>query len=105
MDRPRPAEDAEGWLSSSGGPGAKRSPGVTVRGRVVTRTTVNGLTLVALAGELDLSVAAALRAALCRAPDATLPDVAADLVLVDFMDWGVGGAFTRGGGSGGGGRG
>jgi len=65
-----------------------------VRGRVVTRTTVNGLTLVALAGELDLSVAAALRAALCRAPDATLPDVAADLVLVDFMDCAVVGAFT-----------
>jgi anti-sigma B factor antagonist len=65
-----------------------------VRGRVVTRTAVNGLTLVALAGELDLSVAPALRAALCPAPDATLPDVAADLVLVDFMDCAVVGAFT-----------
>src|SRR3954453_6757968 len=94
MDRPRPAEDAEGWLSSSGGPGAKRSLGVTVRGHVVTRTTVNGLTLVALAGELDLSVAPALRAALGPTPDATLPDVAADLTLVDFMDCAVVGAFT-----------
>jgi anti-anti-sigma factor len=65
-----------------------------MRGCVVTRTTVNGLTLVALAGELDLSVVAALRAALSPAADATLPDVAVDLALVDFMDCAVVGAFT-----------
>jgi anti-sigma B factor antagonist len=45
-----------------------------------------GSTLVTLAGELDLAQLLALRRALTRLPAASLPNVVADLRLVDFMD-------------------
>jgi anti-sigma B factor antagonist len=60
-----------------------------VRGRVVDKATVNGLTLVSMAGELDLSDGPLLRRAVARHPAATLPDVALDLGSVEFMDCAV----------------
>lgn len=60
-----------------------------MRGRVLDKATVNGLTLVRFAGELDLSDGPLLRRALVGHPAATLPDVALDLGNVDFMDCAV----------------
>src|SRR3954447_6647153 len=51
--------------------------------------TVDGLTVVALAGELDLAAASTLRLAPRHAPDAALPDLAVDLSQVEFMDCAV----------------
>jgi anti-sigma B factor antagonist len=66
-----------------------------VRDGVVDTRVVNGLTLITLAGELDLSVAPALRRALIPAPAASLPDLAIDLRRVDFMDCSVIGVLMR----------
>jgi anti-anti-sigma factor len=66
-----------------------------VRDGVVDTRVVNGLTLITLAGELDLSVAPALRRALIPAPAASLPDLAIDLRRVNFMDCSVIGALIR----------
>jgi len=60
-----------------------------VRGRVLDKATVNGLTLVRIAGELDLSDGPLLRGALVAHPAAMLPDVALDMGSVDFMDCAV----------------
>jgi anti-anti-sigma factor len=60
-----------------------------VRDGVVDTRVVNGLTLITLAGELDLSQAPALHRALTQAPAANLPDLAIDLRRVDFMDCSV----------------
>ena len=57
-----------------------------MRDGVVDTRVVNGLTLITLAGELDLSVAPALHRALIQAPAASLPDLAIDLRQVEFMD-------------------
>jgi anti-sigma B factor antagonist len=53
---------------------------------VVDRRVVDGLTVLTLAGELDVSVAAALRRDLTRSATATRPDVAVDLRQVTFLD-------------------
>jgi len=60
-----------------------------VRDGVVDTRVVNGLTLITLAGKLDLSVAPALRRGLIQAPAASLPDRAIDLRRVEFMDCSV----------------
>jgi anti-sigma B factor antagonist len=75
--------------SSSGGLHAFRNRGVIVRGRVLGKAAVNGLTLVSMAGELDLSDGPLLRRALIGHPAATLPDVALDMGSVEFMDCAV----------------
>jgi hypothetical protein len=74
-------------------PVARRGP---VRDGVVDTRVVNGLTLITLAGELDLSQAPALHRALIPAPAASLPDLAIDLRRVEFMDCSVIGALMRG---------
>jgi anti-sigma B factor antagonist len=65
-----------------------------VRGCVLGASTVNGLTLVSLAGELDISERQLLRHALDPSGTATLPDIALDLDQVDFMDCAVLGALV-----------
>jgi anti-anti-sigma factor len=80
--------------SSSGGLHASQTQGDIVRGRVLGKATVNGLTLVSIAGELDLSDAPLLRRALVGHPAATLPDVALDMGGVDFMDCAVVGVLV-----------
>ena len=62
-------------------------------GRIIDKTIVNGVTLVSLAGELDLSDGPLVRRALCRT-SAGLPDVALDLREVDFIDCAVAGALV-----------
>ena len=56
---------------------------------VVEKRTVDGLTLITLAGELDLLFAPGLRHDLTSTADATLPDLAIDLRQVTFMDCAV----------------
>jgi anti-sigma B factor antagonist len=73
-------------------PLVRRGP---VRDGVVDTRVVNGLTLITLAGELDLSQAPALHRALIPAPAASLPDLAIDLRRVEFMDCSVIGALMR----------
>jgi anti-anti-sigma factor len=53
---------------------------------VVDIRVARGSTVVTLAGELDLAESLVLRRALTRLPDASLPNVVADLRCVDFMD-------------------
>jgi len=53
---------------------------------VLDKRTVDGLTLVTLAGELDIATAPGLRRDLTSSPDATLPDLAIDLRQVEFID-------------------
>jgi anti-anti-sigma factor len=65
-----------------------------VRGCVLDQATVNGLTLVRLAGELDVGDGPLLREALLGHPAATLPDVAVDLGEVDFIDCAVVGVLV-----------
>jgi anti-anti-sigma factor len=57
-----------------------------VNGGVFGRRTVNGLTVVRLAGELDVSAVRYLRRGLRPAHFATLPDIAVDLRAVTFLD-------------------
>jgi anti-sigma B factor antagonist len=57
-----------------------------VNGRVVGRRTVNGLTVVTLAGELDVVSVFHLRRGLRASLFATLPDLAVDLRAVTFLD-------------------
>jgi anti-sigma B factor antagonist len=57
-----------------------------VNGHVVGRRTVNGLTLVTLAGELDVVAVRHLRHGLRATHLATLPDLAVDLRAVTFLD-------------------
>lgn len=45
-----------------------------------------GLTIVELAGELDLAVAAELRRVILALPSTSVPDVVTDLRRVEFMD-------------------
>lgn len=71
-----------------------RIQGAIVRGRVLDKATVNGLTLVSIAGELDLSDGPLLRRALVGHPAATLPDVALDMRDVEFMDCAVVGVLV-----------
>jgi anti-sigma B factor antagonist len=67
--------------------------GLTVADGVIDKQTVNGLTLVVLAGELDLAVVPALRRDLTPTDLATLPDLALDLTQVRFMDCSAVGAL------------
>jgi len=64
-----------------------------VRNGMVGKHTVEGLTLVTLAGELDVATAAGLRRVLNASSDATVPDLAIDLRQVTFMDCAVLGVF------------
>jgi anti-sigma B factor antagonist len=57
-----------------------------VDGHVVGRRTVNGLTVVRLAGELDVVAVHQLRRGLRASHLATLPDLAVDLRAVTFLD-------------------
>jgi anti-sigma B factor antagonist len=57
-----------------------------MRDGVVDKRTVAGLTLIILAGELDVATAPALRRALTPSADASMPDLAVDLRQVTFMD-------------------
>jgi anti-sigma B factor antagonist len=54
--------------------------------RVVDRRDVAGLTLVTLAGELDLACCSTLRRALRPLPSTRMPDLAVDLRAVTFLD-------------------
>jgi anti-sigma B factor antagonist len=76
------------------GPSRTVIQGAIVRGRVLDKATVNGLTLVSISGELDLSDGPLLRRALMGHPGATLPDVALDMGDVDFMDCAVVGVLV-----------
>jgi anti-sigma B factor antagonist len=53
---------------------------------VVGSMTVNGVTLLTLAGELDVAAASTLHRELTRTVSATRPDLALDLRQVDFLD-------------------
>jgi anti-anti-sigma factor len=55
-------------------------------GVAVHKVTVNGLTFVAVAGELAGRAALAVRSALRRSPDSARPDLAVDLRHVTFLD-------------------
>lgn len=57
-----------------------------MKGRVVGRRTVNGLTVVQLAGELDVVAVHLLRRNLRASHFASLPDLAVDLRAVTFID-------------------
>ena len=57
-----------------------------MNGRVVGRRTVNGLTVVQLAGELDVVAVHQLRRSLRASYFASLPDLAVDLRAVTFLD-------------------
>ena len=57
-----------------------------MRNGVVDQVTIDGLTVVTLAGELDLSVASTLRRHLIRSTTATRRDIVVDLRQVTFMD-------------------
>ena len=63
--------------------------------RAVDRRDVDGLTLVTLAGELDLACCCALRCALQPLPSARMPDLAVDLREVTFMDCAAVGTLVR----------
>jgi anti-anti-sigma factor len=89
MDTARRCTHAGETPSRRGGLSRIEFQGATVRGRVLDKATVNGLTLVSIAGELDLSDGPLLRRALVADPAATLPDVALDMGDVDFMDCAV----------------
>ena len=64
-----------------------------MRNGVVDQQIVEGLTLLTVAGELDVLAAAALRRDLAPSPMATRPDVAVDLRQVTFMDCSAVGAL------------
>jgi stage II sporulation protein AA (anti-sigma F factor antagonist) len=66
-----------------------------VRDGVVDTQVVNGLTLITLAGELDLSVVPALRRGLAKASAASRPDLAIDIRRVNFMDCSIIGVLIR----------
>lgn len=57
-----------------------------MRDGVVDKRTVGGLTLVTLAGELDVAALPALRRALKPSAAASVPDLAVDLRQVTFLD-------------------
>jgi anti-anti-sigma factor len=54
---------------------------------------VHGLTVIGLAGDLDVATVAELRRQLAPRPSASLPDLALDLREVAFMDCAVVGAL------------
>lgn len=58
-----------------------------------TRTMVHGLTVIGLAGDLDVATVAELRRQLAPRPSASLPDLAIDLREVEFMDCAAVGAI------------
>ena len=58
-----------------------------------TRTMVHGLTVIGLAGDLDVATVAELRRQLAPRPSASLPDLAVVLREVEFMDCAVVGAM------------
>jgi anti-anti-sigma factor len=58
-----------------------------------TRSMVHGLTVIGLAGDLDVATVAELRRQLVPRPSASLPDLAVDLREVAFMDCAVVGAL------------
>jgi len=64
-----------------------------VRNGVVDKQIVDGLTLLVLAGELDLSVVPALRRELISSA-ADIPDIVVDLRRVTFMDCATIGALV-----------
>ena len=55
-------------------------------GRVLGKRSVNGLTVVRLAGEFDVAAVQGLRRGLLPSHFATLPDLAVDLREVTFLD-------------------
>jgi anti-anti-sigma factor len=55
---------------------------------------VHGLTVVGLAGDLDVATVPELRRQLAPRPSASLPDLAVDLREVEFMDCAVMGAMV-----------
>jgi anti-sigma B factor antagonist len=57
-----------------------------MRDGVVDKRTVDGLTLITLAGELDVAAAPGLRRALTPTSAASMPDLAVDLRQVTFLD-------------------
>ena len=58
-------------------------------GRVLDHRTINGLTVVTLAGDLDVASVTELRRHLVASEAATLPDLALDLRDVAFIDCAV----------------
>jgi anti-anti-sigma factor len=60
-----------------------------MQGPVIGKLIVNGVTVVQLAGELDVVSVPDLRRELVVSASATLPDMVLDLREVDFMDCGV----------------
>jgi anti-anti-sigma factor len=62
---------------------------------VVQKRVVDGVTVVTLAGELDLAAVPELGRELSRASDATRPDVVVDLRQVTFMDCSALGVVLR----------
>ena len=65
-----------------------------MRNGVVDKRTVDGLTILVLAGELDLSVVPALRRDLIDSATAARPDIVVDLRRVTFMDCSTIGALV-----------
>lgn len=63
------------------------------RALIGTRTMVHGLTVIGLAGDLDVATVAELRRQLVPRPSASRPDLAIDLREVEFMDCAVVGAM------------
>lgn len=57
-----------------------------MNGRVVSRRTVNGLTVIQLTGELDVVAVRQLRRGLRPSHFASLPDLAVDMRAVTFLD-------------------
>ena len=80
------AEDSPRRLARAERPG---------QGAVIgTRTMVHGLTVIGLAGDLDVAAVAELRRQLAPRPSASLPDLVVDLREVEFMDCAVVGAMV-----------
>lgn len=64
------------------------------RAVIGTRSMVHGLTVIGLAGDVDVATVAELRRQLAPRRSASLPDLAVDLREVEFMDCAVVGALN-----------
>jgi anti-anti-sigma factor len=80
-----------GAASADQGGNPRRRP--QERPVIGTRSMVHGLTVIGLAGDLDVATVAELRRQLAPRPSASLPDLALDLREVAFMDCAVVGAL------------